>query len=143
MRTSPSSISAASWRELGPASAKLFAIRLAIVWPWSNSETEIEFLFPIIIVTAIVSPTALPRPRTIAPKIPARAYRSTASRVVSHRVAPRLSAASRWFPGTARRASLETAETVGMIMIARMTPAANLSVPIGVPWKMGSHPRTP
>ena len=75
--------------------------------------------------------------------MPARAYRSTASRVVSHRVAPRLRAASRWFPGTARRASRETAETVGMIMIARITPAANLSVPIGVPWKMGSHPRAP
>ena len=77
----------------------------------------------------------------IAPKIPARAYRSTASRVVSQRVAPRLRAASRWFAGTARRASRDTAEIVGTTITARMTPAANLSEPIGVPWKIGRNPR--
>src|SRR2546426_3658526 len=30
---------------------------------------------------------------------------------------------------------------VGMIMIARMTPAVNLSVPMGFPWKMGRNPK--
>src|SRR2546428_8021389 len=31
---------------------------------------------------------------------------------------------------------------VGMIRPARMTPAVNLSVPMGFPWKMGRHPKT-
>src|SRR2546427_10057402 len=31
---------------------------------------------------------------------------------------------------------------VGMIMTARMTPAVNLSVPMGFPWKMGRNPKT-
>src|SRR5205809_476294 len=141
IRTSPSSMSALS-SSGSVAFRKLLAIQLAIVCPWSNREMEIALRFPIVIVTAIVSPTARPRPRMTAPKIPARAYLRTATRVVSHRVAPRLNAASRWLSGTARRASRETAEMVGMIMIARMTPAVNLSVPMAFPWKMGKNPKT-
>src|SRR6058998_1540494 len=140
MRTSPSSMRALS-SSGSVAFRKLFAIQLAMVCPWSKSEMEIALRFPIVIVTAIVSPTARPRPRMVAPKIPARAYRRTATRVVSQRVAPRLKAASRWLSGTARRASRETAEMVGMIMTARMTPAVNLSVPMGFPWKMGRNPK--
>src|SRR2546422_1968772 len=94
MRTSPSSMRALS-SSGSVAFKKLFAIQLAMVCPWSKSEMEIALRFPIVIVTAIVSPTARPRPRMIAPKIPARAYRRTAMRVVSQRVAPRLKAASR------------------------------------------------
>src|SRR2546426_1858004 len=142
IRTSPSSIRALS-SSGSVAFRKLFAIQLAMDCPWSKSEMEIALRFPIVIVTAIVSPTARPRPRMVAPKIPARAYRRTATRVVSHRVAPRLKAASRWLSGTARRASRETAEMVGMIMTARMTPAVNLSVPMGFPWKMGRNPMMP
>src|SRR3989441_2242048 len=140
IRTSPSSMSALN-SSGSVAFRKLFAIQLEMVCPWSNRETEIALRFPIVMVTAIVSPTARPRPRMMAPKIPARAYRRTATRVVSHRVAPRLKAASRWLSGTARRASRDTAEMVGMIMIARMTPAVNLSVPMGFPWKMGRNPK--
>src|SRR5207244_1843101 len=142
MRTRPSSMNALNSSGVS-ASVKLLAIQLAIVCPWSNRETEITFLLPIVMVTAIVSPTARPKPRMMAPKSPARAYRSTASRVVSHRVAPRLSAASRWLSGTARKASRDTDEMVGMIMIARMTPALSLSSPIGVPWKIGRKPKIP
>src|SRR5438094_684663 len=94
MRTSPSSMRALS-SSGSVAFRKLFAIQLAMVCPWSKREMEIALRFPIVMVTAIVSPTARPRPRMIAPKIPARAYRRTATRVVSHRVAPRLKAASR------------------------------------------------
>src|SRR5256712_1481967 len=140
IRTSPNSMRALS-SSGSVAFRKLFAIQLAMVCPWSNREMEIALRFPIVMVTAIVSPTARPRPRMIAPKIPARAYRRTAIRVVSHRVAPRLKAASRWLSGTARRASRDTAEMVGMIMTARSTPAVNLSVPMGFPWKMGRNPK--
>src|SRR2546430_591730 len=94
MRTRPSSMNALNSSGVS-ASVKLLAIQLAIVCPWSKRDTEITFLFPIVMVTAIVSPTARPRPRITAPKMPARAYRRTANRVVSQRVAPRLSAASR------------------------------------------------
>src|SRR5205809_49785 len=94
MRTRPSSMNALNSSGVS-ASVKLLAIQLAIVCPWSNRDTEITFLLPIVMVTAIVSPTARPRPRMTAPKMPARAYRRTANRVVSQRVAPRLSAASR------------------------------------------------
>src|SRR6266705_2511380 len=94
MRTSPSSMSALS-SSGSVAFRKLFAIQLAMVCVWSKREMEIALRFPIVMVTAIVSPTARPRPRMIAPKIPARAYRRTATRVVSQRVAPRLKAASR------------------------------------------------
>src|SRR6266705_3205577 len=94
IRTSPSSMRALS-SSGSVAFRKLFAIQLAMVCPWSKRETEIALRFPIVMVTAIVSPTARPRPRMMAPKIPARAYRRTATRVVSQRVAPRLKAASR------------------------------------------------
>src|SRR5437870_2073421 len=140
IRTSPSSMRALS-SSGSVALRKLFAIQLAMVCPWSNREREIALRFPIVMVTAIVSPTARPRPRMMAPKIPARAYRRTPTRVVSQRVAPRPQAASRWLAGTARRASRDTAAMRGLNMIARMTPAVNLSVPMGFPWKMGRNPK--
>src|SRR5439155_496625 len=62
IRTSPSSMSALS-SSGSVAFRKLLAIQLAIVCPWSNKEMEIALRFPIVIVTAIVSPTARPRPR--------------------------------------------------------------------------------
>ena len=52
-------------------------------------------LLPMTIVTAIVSPSARPRPRMTAPTIPERAYGRTAFVTVSQRVAPRASIASR------------------------------------------------
>src|SRR5438093_1851305 len=94
IRTSPSSMRALS-SSGSVAFRKLFAIQLAMVCPWSKREMEIALRFPIVMVTAIVSPTARPRPRMMAPKLPPRACRRTATRVGSHRVAPRLKAASR------------------------------------------------
>src|SRR5437870_12756985 len=80
MRTSPSSMRALS-SSGSVAFRKLFAIQLAMVCPWSKSEMEIALRFPIVMVTAIVSPTARPRPRMIAPQIPAPAYRTNPKRV--------------------------------------------------------------
>ena len=53
------------------------------------------------IVTAIVSPSARPSPRIMPPMMPERAYGSTASQIISQRVAPSASAASRCERGTA------------------------------------------
>jgi len=64
-----------------------------------------------------------------APVIPGRAYGSTTDQIVSHLVAPRASAASRWLRGTARRTSREIAVMIGRIMIARMIPDARIPMP--------------
>ena len=50
-------------------------------------------------------------------------------RIISQRVAPSASAASRWEFGIARKTSRQMAETVGVIMIARTTPAASIPTP--------------
>ena len=84
---------------------------------------------PITIVTAIVSPSARPKPRITAPKIPARELLRTAIFIISHWVQPRPSAASRCEWGMARKTSREIEEIVGMIMIARITPAVSIPTP--------------
>src|SRR5260370_1220843 len=60
-------------------------------------------------VTAIVSPTARPRPRIMAPAMPGAPFTRT-TKVVSHLVAPRASAASRCVFGTAERTSRAAAD---------------------------------
>ena len=44
-------------------------------------------------------------------------------RIISQRVAPSASAASLWSAGTVAMTSREIAETIGRIMIARISPA--------------------
>ena len=76
---------------------------LAIESPTAKIEKLISGRFPIIIVTAIVSPRARPRARKQAARIPGRAYGSTAVRIICQRVAPSASAPSRCKRGTARQ----------------------------------------
>jgi len=52
------------------ASLNDVAIFDAIVWVWSNSEFGIASLFPMTMVTAIVSPRARPKPSITAPMMP-------------------------------------------------------------------------
>ena len=49
---------------------------------------------------------------------PGRPYGSTAVRIISHRVAPRASAASSCSRGVCRKTSRDRAVTIGRIMIA-------------------------
>ena len=70
------------------------------------------------IVTAIVSPSARPRPSIAAEMTPRRPNGSTAVRIISHRVAPRASAASLWVSGVWANTSRLIAVTIGRIMIA-------------------------
>src|SRR5438132_223631 len=95
--------------------------------------------FPIIIVTNIVSPTALPSPKTDAPNRPDFPYGNTAILIISNLVAPRLKAASRCELGTALITSRAMDETVGIIMIARTIPAVKTSRPNGVFAKKGTE----
>ena len=71
------------------------------------------------------------------PMIPERAYGSTASQIISQRVAPSASAASRCERGTAMSTSRVTAEMYGSTMIARMQPAASMLGPYAGPEKSG------
>ena len=111
---------------------------LDIVCPGPKSDSGMAFIpvaFPISIVTAIVSPTARPNPRMDAPISPVFAYGNIASRNISHLVAPSMYAASRCCCGTAIKTSRDTAETVGIIIMASTTLAVSMSRPSGVPEK--------
>src|SRR5262249_42959184 len=70
--TSPISTRAARYRS-SAASVNSFAITAAIVYCGANSDSETRGLFPMTIVTAIVSPSARPKPSITAPTIPVRA----------------------------------------------------------------------
>ena len=72
----------------------------------AKSEAWISGELPITIVTAIVSPSARPRPRIAAPRMPGPAYGSTAMRIASQRVAPSASAPSRSAAGMVRSTSM-------------------------------------
>src|SRR6266496_1869927 len=73
-------------------------------------------------ITAIVSPSARPRP-SIAPLIkPGRPCGSTASRIISQRVAPSAQAASMFSVGVRSKTSRPIAVTIGKIITASTTP---------------------
>src|SRR5674536_40690 len=71
--------------------------------------------------TAIVSPSARPRPSITALISPGRLGGSTAVLIISHRVAPSASAASRFVVGTWARTSREIAEMIGKIITSNTT----------------------
>ena len=63
---------------------------LAMVFPVSKIEVGIPLEFPISIVTAIVSPNALPKAKTKAEKIPEPEMGRITYLITSKRVAPKL-----------------------------------------------------
>src|SRR3981081_2239659 len=75
------------------------------------------------IVTAMVSPSARPRARIVAPKMPGRADGRITRQVVSQHVGPRGTAFSFMPRGTARITSRETAVSVGRIITANTREA--------------------
>ena len=133
-----------SLRDPVVASIKPLAIMDAIVCPDWNSDVGIAVgpvALPISIATAIVSPTARPKPSIIAPNMPDLPYFSTQRFVTSHFVAPMLYAPSRMELGTAVRTSFEIDAIVGIIIIAKMTPAVRMPKPVGVPLNIGIQSR--
>ena len=84
---------------------------------------------PMTIVTAIVSPSARPRPSMMAPTMPMRELRRTPMRIISQRVAPSARTASRWLFGTAVMMSRVSDEMIGRIMIARIMLAVSRPTP--------------
>ena len=61
---------------------------LAIVYAGEKIESGTLVLLPMTSATASVSPIARASPRIAAPRMPDRAYGSTAIRIISQRVAP-------------------------------------------------------
>ena len=82
------------------------------------------------IVTAIVSPSARPRP-SIAPLITEDLPNGrTVIRIISQRVAPSACAPSCSLRGVCAKASRATAETIGRIITARTSPATSIVRPV-------------
>ncbi len=111
------------------------------MWPGAKSEIAISGLLPITMVTAMVSPKARLSPKIAAPAIPGLAGLSTAIRIVSHFVAPRAYAASRWVCGVVINISVQTEVIIGVIMMASMMPAASMQGPKIGPLKKGKLPK--
>ena len=89
---------------------------------WRRSE-KIECgvepsITPLIIATAIVSPSARPSPSIEAPITPARTHGKVTARIASESVIPSASAPSIVARGTCRRRSRVVAAMIGMTMIA-------------------------
>src|SRR5262249_35191281 len=125
----------------GPASGKFSASSAASVLAGEKSERLNWFEFPMSIASAIVSPSARPKPRTSAPNMPVDAVGSITLRIASQRVAPIPYAASLVRYGTCRSASRDTAATVGRIMMASTSAAGSSPGPLKVDPKNGIQPR--
>src|ERR1700722_19296288 len=126
--TSPSSISALRYKS-PVASVNSLAITDAIVYPGANSDALICGLFPMTMVTAIVSPSARAKARNTEPMMPVRAHGTTTCQVDSQRVAPIASAASRCSRGTLSKTSRDTEIMNGTTMMASTIPAARKPTP--------------
>src|SRR4029079_17138622 len=96
---------------------------------------------PASMASAIVSPSARPKPRMTAPKIPVEAVGTITARIASQRVAPSPNAASRIFGGTSISASREMAEIVGSTMMASTSAAGSNPGPLSGVENQGSQPR--
>ena len=127
-KTRPSSISALKYRS-PVASVNSLAITDAIVYPGANNDALICGLFPMTMVTAMVSPSARAKARNTEPMMPVRAHGTTTCQVASQRVAPIASAASRCSRGTLSNTSRDTEMMNGTTMIASTMPAVRKPTP--------------
>lgn len=91
--------------------------------------------------TAIVSPSARPRPSIEAEITPERPKGITAMRMTSQRVAPRARAASSIICGACLKTSRLTLVMIGRIMIASRMPT--VSIERGAPWSQEKIPVQP
>src|SRR3954451_6775826 len=94
-----------------------------MVWAGRKMFTWMAGAPPITWVTAIASPTARPRPSMTAAMIPGREYGRTVVLIISQRVPPRARAPSLAAGGTVVNTSRVRLETIGTVMIVRITIA--------------------
>src|SRR5579862_1155167 len=119
------------------ASVNSLASAAEIVVPGASSEVEIRWALPITNVTAMVSPSARPRPSMMPPTTPIRVYGRTMLRTTSHVVQPTAYADSLSTDGTISNTSRITAATNGITITARMMPAVSTPRPVGAPSNSG------
>ena len=111
---------------LQPRNVMLFpqAMMPAIDCPPPKIDAGIFCEPPMSIATAMVSPSARPRPSIVAPMVPVRALGSTTSRIISQRVEPSAYAPKISASGVLSMTSRVTDVMIGRIMIASTTLAA-------------------
>ena len=118
------------WTSIAPASGKFEASSDASVLAGENSDRLIWLLLPISMASAMVSPSARPKPSTRAARMPDDAVGSMTFSIASQRVVPMPKAASLTLYGMRRKASAEMAATVGRIMIASTRAAGAMPGPL-------------
>src|SRR5450631_619617 len=127
--TTPSPMSADRWVPL--ASPNWLAMTLAIVSPGPRICSVRRCEDPMMSATAIVSPTARPKPMMTAAATPLRLWGNTEPRIISQRVAPSASAASFCDAGHVAYTSRVIAVMIGVIMMATTIPAVMKLAPLG------------
>src|SRR5262249_55081280 len=115
------------------ASVNSLAMEAEMVVPGASNEGLIRWALPITKVTAMVSPSALPRPNMMPPTMPVREYGTTTFQITSQVVAPSPYADSFNTSGTVSKTSRVTAEMNGSTMIANTPEAVSTPIPNGGP----------
>src|SRR6266481_5836236 len=138
-RISPSATSEDRYKS-PTASVNSFANVAEIVVPGCRIEVLMRCALPMTKVTAIVSPSARPRPSMTPPTTPIRVYGRTTCQTTSVLVEPRAYALSLRIAGTVSNTSRMIDETNGSTMIARMNPAVSTPMPSGGPAKSAPIP---
>ena len=110
-----------------PISTTILLVNVAV---GMNSDVARSGVLPMIIWTAIVSPTALASARITEVNIPGSAAGKMTFQIVCHLVAPSARLASSSGCGTLRIASSEMLMTVGRIITPRIKPAAKSPNPV-------------
>src|ERR1700681_1923917 len=118
-----------------------------IVVPGASKEELMRCALPITKVTAMVSPSARPRPNMMPPTMPTRECGTTTFHITSQVVAPSPYPDSLSMAGTVSKTSRMVAAMNGNTMMARTTPAVRTPMPKGGPLNRlptrGTCPRCP
>jgi len=129
-RINATSMSADSCSGMDINSPYFDAIKDARVSPGLNSEEGSRIVPPITMLTAIVSPNARPKPRSIAAMMLGAEARNTTFLTVSHFVAPTERDASFKERGIASKDSMHNEMMMGNTMIDKMIAAENMQRPV-------------
>src|SRR5659263_736276 len=134
IRTTISSIRAASsiaesYKGIDIISPKVFAMSAGNGYAGSKTDVGTFGTFPTTISTAMVSPNALEKPRTIAANIPGLAFLRTTCFIVCHFVAPRDRETSLMSWETLLKTSPVTEIIIGKTIMERTIPPARIPYP--------------
>jgi len=115
-------------------SPKLEIIKLGNVCPDANKDVGILFLLPMTIATAMVSPRALPNPRSMAEMIPGPAALNRVFFIICHLVDPKDKEISLNSTGKARNDSTVRDTIIGKTITVSVIEAVNKHIPVVSIW---------